>query len=214
MSTFSTAAFIALSLNVFSQSKIEKLEIPKTDSVNLIIEHAGYSFRYSEPHEQPLWVAYELTAAETMKSVERTDRFIPDPKVPTGTATNKDYEKSGYDRGHLAPAADMGWSAQAMAESFYFSNMSPQIPEFNRGIWKNLEGLVRNWAQVNGSIYIVTGPVLKPGLKTIGPNRVSVPEHYYKVVLIPNQKSRPSDSSCQTRDPKIRSSILQSPSTA
>jgi endonuclease G len=77
----------------------------------------------------------------------------------------------------------MGWSTTAMAESFYYSNMSPQTPNFNRGIWKKLEELVRTWAIENNSIYIATGPVLTNNLQSIGPNKVSVPKYYYKVIL-------------------------------
>jgi endonuclease G len=77
----------------------------------------------------------------------------------------------------------MGWSAISMKESFYFSNMSPQLPAFNRGVWKRLEEMMRSWATDNSAIYIVTGPVLTPGLPTIGANRVSIPNYYYKVIL-------------------------------
>ena len=128
-------------------------------------------------------MAYELTKKETEKAYSRTDNFIPDPFVKTGTAGQADYSGSGFDRGHLAPAADMGWSKQAMEESFYFSNMSPQAPSFNRGIWKRLEEQVRSWAIVYDSVYVVTGPVLQEGLPTIGANKVSVPKYYYKVIL-------------------------------
>lgn len=159
------------------------LEIPKTNPKDKIIVHTGYSFVYNERHEQAHWVAYELTAAETNKLFERTNKFKTDPKVKTGTASDKDYEGSGYDRGHLAPASDMGWSSTSMEESFYYSNMSPQSPSFNRGIWKKLEELVRAWAIENNKVYVVTGPVLSNELPTIGPNKVSVPNYYYKVVL-------------------------------
>lgn len=162
---------------------ISGLEIPKTGSGDQVIKHTAYSFVYNEAHEQASWVAYELTEARTNNVHERTDKFLVDPLVASGSATDKDYEKSGYDRGHLAPAADMGWSETTVAESFYYSNMSPQEPGFNRGIWKKAEELVRNWAIENKDIYIVTGPVLTEGLKTIGPNEVSVPEYYYKVIL-------------------------------
>ena len=159
------------------------LELPLMKGNIPVIKHLGYAFQYSEKHEQAFWVGYELTKKETEKAFERTDEFIPDPAVSTGTATVADYAKSGYDRGHLAPAADMGWSQQAMAESFYFSNMSPQEPGFNRGIWKNLEEQVRTWAKAYDSIYVVTGPVLKDGLVQLGPNGVSIPKYYYKVIL-------------------------------
>lgn len=162
---------------------ITKLEIPKTNASSSVISHTGFSLVYNETHEQASWVAYELTREKTIKGVERTDKFLPDPKVSTGTATNKDYEKSGYDRGHLAPAADMSWSETAMAESFYFSNMSPQLPGFNRGVWKRMEEQVRLWAVENEKIHIVTGPILTEGLKTVGKNEVSVPNYYYKVIL-------------------------------
>lgn len=162
---------------------IAQLEIPKLHSKDLVITHTGYSLVYNESHEQATWVAYELTKKETNNAFERTDKFLLDPKVKTGTATDKDYAGSGYDRGHLAPAADMGWSEISVAESFYYSNMSPQEPSFNRGIWKKTEELVREWAVENQSLYIVTGPVLTKGLKTIGDNKVSVPKYYYKVIL-------------------------------
>ena len=170
-------------LSVFDTLNPRDLEIPKMKGNIPVINHLGYSFQYSEKHEQAFWVGYELTKSETEKSYERTDNFIPDPMVSTGTATVGDYSKSGYDRGHLAPAADMGWSAQAMSESFYFSNMSPQDPGFNRGIWKSLEEQVRTWAIVYDSIYVITGPILKEGLVQIGPNGVSIPKYYYKVIL-------------------------------
>ena len=151
-----------------------------------VICHLAYCLVYNEEHEQASWVAYELTAAETRKAFGRSDRFIEDPKIVTGSASAEDYAGSGFDRGHLAPAADMGWSAQAMEESFYFSNMSPQSPQCNRGIWKKGEEQVRDWARFYGKLLVVTGPVLSAGLPAIGPNKVSVPEYYYKALLNPD----------------------------
>jgi endonuclease G len=108
---------------------------------------------------------------------------VTERSVKSVNAFNKDYAGSGYDRGHLAPAADMGWSASTMIESFYYSNMSPQQPGFNRGIWEKLEELVRIWAIENKAVYVVTGPVLSKGLQTIGYNKIAVPNYYYKVIL-------------------------------
>lgn len=173
----------SLQLLKIKVATIPRLEIPKTKPTEKIITHTGYSLLYNEDYEQASWVAYELTKEETNKIFERTNKFIPDTKVNTGTANDKDYSGSGYDRGHLAPASDMGWSLTAMSESFYYSNMSPQAPSFNRGVWKKLEELVRFWAVENGAIYIATGPVLRSGLQTIGANKVSVPNYFYKVVL-------------------------------
>ena len=173
----------SLSVTTFKAVRIPGLEIPAVTPGSEVITHTGFTFLYNETHEQASWVAYELTGKETEKKFARTDKFKPDPKVRTGSATEADYAGQGYDRGHLAPAADMGWSEVSIAESFYYSNMSPQLPAFNRGVWKRLEELTRSWAVENQSIYIVTGPVLKPGLKTIGPNKVTVPDYYYKVIL-------------------------------
>ena len=179
----------SISLQDNKVSNILKLEIPKTNSKDRVVIHTEFSLSYNETHEQADWVAYELTKEETTKLHERTNKFIVDPKVNTITASNIDYKGSGYDRGHLAPASDMGWSSTSMKESFYYSNISPQMPSFNRGIWKKLEELVRTWAVENNNIYIVTGPVLKDELKSIGINKVSVPKYYYKVILDFSQPS-------------------------
>jgi endonuclease G len=173
----------SLTTHHLNASIINKLEIPKTTSKDDIISHTGYSLLYNEAHEQANWVAYELTKEETNKLYERTNKFMPDPLIKTGSAEDRDYQGYGYDRGHLAPASDMGYSSITMAESFYYSNMSPQVPSFNRGIWKKLESLVRTWAIENNNIYVVTGPILTKGLETIGPDKVSVPKYFYKVIL-------------------------------
>ena len=125
-----------------------------------------------------------MTAEEVSGlAAKRGDDFRPDPEVPTGSATPQDYTRSGYDRGHLAPAADMSFSVKTISESFYMSNMSPQTPQFNRGIWSKLEKQVRHFATKEKRIVVVTGPIL-PAEKTntIGANRVTVPEYYYKVI--------------------------------
>jgi endonuclease G len=162
---------------------LAEIEIPQIHTGNEIIRHTAYALLYNESHEQASWVAYELTKEETQKVTGRTNKFIPDPAVHSGTACDEDYRSSGYDRGHLAPASDMGWSATTMAESFYYSNMSPQAPQFNRGIWKRLEDQVRSWAIENEAVYVVTGPVLRSGLPAIGPNSVSVPDFFFKAIL-------------------------------
>ncbi|MEN7548891.1 DNA/RNA non-specific endonuclease [Rapidithrix thailandica] len=159
------------------------LEIPALIKDHQIIRYSGFTVSYNEKHEQADWVAYELTSEETRGSAKRTDRFVSDPQVQTGSATKDDYKGSGYDRGHLAPAGDMKWSKKAMQESFFFTNMSPQKPAFNRGIWRLLEEQVRDWAKENEAIYVITGSKLEDGLPTIGENKVSVPKYYYKVIL-------------------------------
>ena len=100
-----------------------------------------------------------------------------------GSALLEDYRGSGFDRGHMAPVAAMAWSIEGISESFLLSNISPQEPGFNRGIWRDLEARVRDWANLHGEVFVVTGPVLQEQLPRIGPNEVSVPEYYYKVVV-------------------------------
>lgn len=169
---------------ITSSGKIENLEIPSRVDGDQIIKHTGYTLSYNEEYEVANWVAYELTREEVLGSGTREDSFKADPSVKTGSATLDDYKKSGYDRGHLAPAADFKWSEDAMSDTFFLSNMTPQDPSFNRGIWSDLEAVVRTMAYDNGSVYVVTGPVLTDGpYKTIGKNKVAVPKQFYKVIL-------------------------------
>ncbi len=154
-------------------------------TTNEIIDHEYFALSYSEYHEQPEWVAYEMTVEQlNQERVERTDNFRVDKKVKRGSATLSDYRGSGYDRGHLCPAGDMAFSPDAMSTSFFMSNMSPQERSFNRGIWRELEESVRDWTRSNKNLYIVTGPVLSQrAKKRIGSNKVVVPRAYYKALL-------------------------------
>ena len=154
------------------------------------VKHKHFTLSYSEEHEQAEWVAYTLMNSDIQKNTKRTDKFREDPDVKTGSATLKDYRKSGYDRGHLCPSADRTISYTANSETFYMSNMSPQAPQFNRGIWKQLEEKTRDYIRSEPSfLYIVTGPVLEPGLKEIGDNGVDVPKKFYKILYNLNQAS-------------------------
>ncbi len=149
-----------------------------------IIERPYYTLRYSEAHEQAIWVAYKLVADSlAQEKYKRKDDFRKDPRVRTGSAELSDYKGKGYDRGHLAPAADFSYDEFALSQTFYMSNMSPQVASFNRGIWKKLEDQVRKWSTENTEIYVVTGPILNKQFTTIGTNEVSVPEYYYKIIL-------------------------------
>ncbi|KAB7732708.1 DNA/RNA non-specific endonuclease [Rudanella paleaurantiibacter] len=163
--------------------------LPAFSSSDEIVRHDGYILRYRDQYEQADWVAYPLLAFETTGDADRDyERFQPDPLVESGTAYPTDYTRSGYDRGHLAPAGDFKFSQRLTRESFYMSNISPQAPQFNRGIWKELEDQVRTWARRDRGVYVVTGPVLKPGLETIGKKvEVAVPEQFYKVILYCNK---------------------------
>ena len=150
------------------------------------IEHAGYTVSYNRKLRNPNWVAYELTAAEVKGEEPRNGDFIPDPDVKGTQATDNDYKRSGWDRGHLAPAADMKWSEQAMKESFYLSNIAPQNNNLNRGVWKSIEELTREVADRYENVLVVTGPAFRSpkGKGTIGKNKVVIPDAFYKVLLI------------------------------
>ena len=163
------------------------LEIPTMQSSTggQVLKRKGYTLSYNADYKTPQWVAWELTKKETKGTEERTDKFLPDPDVRGAKAYTGDYTKSGYDRGHMAPAADMKWSKEAMEESFYMSNICPQNPNLNRGDWNDLEEQSRQWAKKYGAVYIACGPIYdhkRP--KRIGNNKVAVPDAFYKVILI------------------------------
>ena len=154
----------------------------------IIINRTGYTLSYNQYYKNPNWVAWELTREETKGETERYDKFMPDPDLPEPRVVHKDYTKSGYDRGHMAPAADMKWSKQAMIESFYMSNICPQVGNLNRGDWNDLEELCRNWADKYGRIYIACGPIFdSKSPKRIGGHKVAVPDRFFKVILIYNR---------------------------
>ncbi len=170
------------------QSEVPEALLPTSSGE--IVRHTWYTLSYSEDHEQAEWVAYELTLDHLNQNwADRPNTFRPDPAVRTESATPRDYSSSGYDKGHLCPAADMAFDATAIDESFFMSNMSPQVPAFNMGIWRELEELSRDWARRFKRLYVVTGPVLtEPGLGQIGFSKVTVPAAFYKVLLAPDQQ--------------------------
>ena len=153
-----------------------------------VVNHSYYSLSYYEQHEQAAWVYYKLTPDMINGAFDRTDNFRSDPFVTTGSASLADYQGSGYDRGHLAPASDMKISSSAMSESFFLSNMSPQVPSFNRGGWKKLEILIRNWVCSEGEVFVITGPVFMDNLGTIGVNEITIPGYYYKIIYSERNK--------------------------
>ena len=172
-------------LNIFSQVLRLNDFLPTINGE--LVSHTYYSLSYVEEYEQAEWVFYEIKKERILGLASRTNNFRSDEKVSSNSATIYDYKGSGYDRGHLAPAADFSFSNTAMNESFYMSNISPQYPSFNRGIWKNLESLIRKWG-ANQSIYVVTGPILNECSYSIGTNNVCVPKYFYKVIYEPIEK--------------------------
>ena len=151
---------------------------------DLVLNREGFALGYSTRWRQALWVSYLLRASDlAAPRLSRSPRFFPDPALKNPVRP-QDYNRTGFDRGHLAPAADMGHSKEAMLHSFYMSNISPQRPAFNRGIWKQLEEQVREWARREKVICVVTGPLFDPPEATpMGKIRLPVPCAFYKVIL-------------------------------
>ncbi|MGN0189754.1 MAG: DNA/RNA non-specific endonuclease [Candidatus Cryptobacteroides sp.] len=147
------------------------------------VTHSGYTASYNTERLIPDWVAYTLTAEEVAGTVGRGSGFRPDPSLDCPQAVDADYRNSGWDRGHMAPAADMRWSTSAMSESFYLVNVCPQHPGLNRGDWKELEDLCRNLAVKYGELRIVCGPLVRDNaLGRIG-SGVCVPDAFFKALL-------------------------------
>ena len=163
------------------------LEVPRklTDRPEQILKRVAYTSSYNSDLRIPNWVAWQLTGAHTEGKNKRAGvKFQEDTDVPLPRAVDFDYVRSGYDRGHLCPSADNRWDTTAQEQSFLLTNVCPQDHNLNVGDWHELENLCRKWAKTYGSIYIVAGPVLLKGKhKTIGKNKVTVPEAFFKVVL-------------------------------
>lgn len=167
-------------VQVSTSSPIDFLPASTTGA---IIEHQHYTLSYSEKHEQAEWVAYELLESQLHGSDFKRPFFIQDPKVKTTSADWRNYKKSGYDKGHLCPAGDRKFSKNAFEETFYTSNISPQLHDFNSGVWNRLEQKVRYWAKKYHKVQVISGGVFDEQNKSIGSEQVSVPTYFYKILL-------------------------------
>jgi len=173
--------------------------LPAIETGETVIHHTLLSLVYSEPHEQAKWVAHVISPDIMNGAVARSNDFREDPKVTTGTAIEEDYflriidkngqpdfDGFGWDRGHLAPSADFRWSKKALSESYYYSNMSPQIPDFNRKSWAALENDLRAYVyREQVPLLVVTGGVLTPDLPVIerSMQKVVIPQFFWKVAI-------------------------------
>lgn len=162
-----------------------EIPAPLTDRPEQLLVRKAYTVSYNKTMRQPNWVAWHLTKDHTKGSFKRDGvKFQADDDVPEPRADDWDYYGSGYDRGHMCPAGDNKWDATAMRETFLLSNICPQNHLLNKNGWNDLEIQCRKWAQHYGSIYIVCGPIFHTGThKTIGKNKVAVPDAFFKVVM-------------------------------
>ena len=185
-----------------SKNRITSLSFLPTSTTGAIVKHNYFVLSYAEDFEQAEWVAYELLESQLKNTNFKRPFFVQDPEVKTASADWRNYKKSGYEKGHLCPAGDRKFSKMAFEETFFTSNISPQLHDFNGGVWNRLEQKVRYWAQKYHKVQVISGGVLDRNLKTIGSEHVAVPAYFYKIVgaeingkykliafLVPHEKS-------------------------
>ncbi|MDY5120273.1 MAG: DNA/RNA non-specific endonuclease [Muribaculaceae bacterium] len=155
---------------------------------NVVCHYSGFTSYFNPETHIPNCVAYEIIESETTGDEPRKKSFEADHTID-GCAESSDYRNSGYDRGHMAPAADMKWSKEAMEESFLMTNICPQVKSLNSGIWHRLEQRVREWAARDSSIIVVCGPIFTPGkpVEQIGEIGVAVPHRFFKALYAPGR---------------------------
>ncbi len=162
----------------------QQYEIPSPSPREQQVKHTLFTVSYNENYELPSWAAWQITPEQAGATGTFKEKYAEDPKVTTGTASNKDYKDAGFIIGQLVPPEDMYTSPPALEETFLMSNTVPQKPAFNKYVWKAIEKLIREWAKEGNTLYIAAGPVLADApFGTFGPNKVSIPTRYYKVVL-------------------------------
>jgi len=165
-----------------SQTDFDYLPKSENNRKGQLLSYKGFTISFINDLRTAEWVVYQFTKEKLLSDVAtRTNDFRPDPR--TTSAHPNDYLKSGYDRGHLCPSEDMEYDKECMSESFFMTNITPQVPDFNRGIWKALENHVRIWTEENETLYIVAGPVFTDNMETIGNNKIPVPKYFYKIIL-------------------------------
>ena len=153
------------------------------DKQDQIIKHQYYTIAYCPKYKEAVWVGYNLSLNMIKGKAKRPKTFSVDPLLIYPSAQNSDYYKSGYDKGHLCPAADMKFSQTAMNETFYLSNVSPQRADLNRDVWDKLEKLVRSWlSTIDSDLFIFTGTLFDKTNTTIGDDKIAVPYAFYKII--------------------------------
>ncbi|AHH12429.1 Endonuclease [Borrelia hermsii YBT] len=175
----------------------EEYLLPKGYLTTQVLHKKYYSLGYAESARQSEWVAYQLKRemvelALTLlreKKITRSKKFFEDKDIKGISPNLSDYIRSGYDRGHIVSSADMSFSKDAMLDTYFLSNISPQQREFNSGIWLKLERLVRKWAILKEKIYIVSAGILTENKGFIGKNKILIPKNFYKIVLSLNNNN-------------------------
>ncbi|ACH94650.1 DNA/RNA non-specific endonuclease [Borrelia recurrentis] len=175
----------------------EEYLLPQGYLTTQVLHKKYYSLGYAEHARQSEWVAYQLKREMVElalilvkeKKITRSKKFFEDPDIKGIAPKLSDYLHSGYDRGHIVSSADMSFSKEAMRETYFLSNISPQKSSFNSGIWSKLEQKVRKWAISKEKIYIISAGILTENQGFIGNNKILIPKNFYKIVLSLNNKS-------------------------
>jgi endonuclease G len=163
---------------------LDDVKIPNTLK-SQIKEYEGFKLSFNSDNHTPNYVVWELLASETTGIATRQKKFFNDADV-AGCPYESDYKKSGYDKGHICPAADQKWSETAMSDCFYLTNICPQDNSLNTGAWQSLEKKERQWAERDSAIIIVSGPIYtESDTKRIGKTGVRVPSAFFKVIIAP-----------------------------
>ena len=160
--------------------------VPAYNNPNSIVRCLdGFALQHDNVAKISPWAAWTLTPQESIGCIPRTDAFVADGSIPKGQrAEVSDYAKSGYDKGHMVPDGDLSYNQQVEYESFLMSNMSPQLPNLNRGAWKLLETHTRAWAfERKHNLTVYSGNIYSKDSKTIGENKVVVPDYIYKIII-------------------------------
>jgi endonuclease G len=192
---------IALDNNVEINNEMPSY-VPESSDGRILLRD-NFALSYNTETRQADWAAYMLSRDMlNSKKIEGRKDFARDRETGMNAPGPRDYSHSGYTRGHLVPSADMSFSESSKEQSYLMSNISPQIREFNGGIWRELEEHTRDWARKYKKVYVVTGPIFGKLPDSIGDSGVRVPESFYKVVMdiddpelkgigfiIPNDKS-------------------------
>lgn len=162
---------------------LENVAVP-SGLTSQIKEYTGFTLSFNKDNRTPNYVAWELLGTEVSTEVSRTDNFWQDPDID-GCTKHSDYTRSGYDRGHMCPAADQKWSVQAMNDCFVMANMCPQLHDLNAGAWEKLEEKERAWAQRDSAVMIIAGPIYTEDDTYIESSKVRVPGAFFKVLIAP-----------------------------
>lgn len=162
---------------------LENVMIP-FDLTSQIKEYTGFTLSFNKDNRTPNYVAWELLGTEVSTEWPRKDNFWQDDDILECTK-HSDYTGSGYDRGHMCPAADQKWSEQAMIDCFVMANMCPQLHDLNAGAWEKLEEKERLWAKRDSAVMIIAGPIYTEGETFIEKSKIRVPDAFFKVLIAP-----------------------------